>query len=153
MEETERRFDEYFHHQQAKLKTCLQLRCFEQDFRELQVNFEGHLRTLAEMICDGNTVARVDCLIKEAKLFGKLCETDLDRAEEVISCGQQLVQQAACPREMVQPKCDELSRIRQLVTERLSKRHELLLKSRELMDRVEKVRSFVVNIHLGSVFN
>lgn len=92
-------------------------------------------------ICDGNTVARVDCLIKEAKLFSKLCQTDLDRAEEVISCGMQLVQKAACPREVVQPKCDELSRIRNLINDRLNKRREILMKSRELMDRVEKVRN------------
>lgn len=91
-------------------------------------------------ICDGNTVARVDCLIKEAKLFHKLCETDLDRADEVISCGVQLIQKAACPRDIVQPKCDELSRIRCLITDRLHRRHETLKKSRELMDRVEKVR-------------
>lgn len=90
-------------------------------------------------ICDGNTVDRVDCLIKEAKLFSKLCQTDLERAEEVISCGWQLIQKAACPKEVVQPKCDELSRIRSLINDRLYKRHEILLKSRELMDRVEKV--------------
>lgn len=141
MEETERRFDEYWSHHLTKLKQCLELRCFEQEFRELQANFEGHLRTLAEMteICDGNTVARVDCLIKEAKLFHKLCQTDLDRAEEVHSCGVQLIQKAACPRDVVQPKCDELSRIRSLITERLNRRHDTLHKSRELMDRVEKV--------------
>lgn len=110
-------------------------------FSPFQSNFEGHLRTLSEMICDGNTVARVDCLIKEAKMFSKLVKTDLDRAEEVISCGRQLIQKAACPKEVVQPKCDELSRIMSLITDRLSKRHEILLKSRELMDRVEKVRS------------
>lgn len=38
MEETERRFDEYWSHHMVKLKQCLELRCFEQDFRELQVN-------------------------------------------------------------------------------------------------------------------
>lgn len=110
-----------------------------------QGNFESHLRTLSEMteICDGNTVARVDCLIKEAKLFHKLCETDLDRAEEVISCGMQLIQKAACPKDVVQPKCDELSRIRSLIVDRLNRRHETLLKSRELMDRVEKVRGII----------
>lgn len=110
----------------------------------MQNNFEGHLRTLSEMteICDGNTVDRVDCLIKEAKLFSKLCQTDLDRAEEVISCGWQLIQKAACPKEVVQPKCDELSRIRNLINDRLNKRHEILLRSRELMDRVEKANAW-----------
>lgn len=110
-------------------------------FSFVQCNFETHLRTLSEMteICDGNTVARVECLMKEAKLFRKLCETDLERAEEVISCGMQLIQKAACPRDVVQPKCDELSRIKNMITDRLSRRHDTLLKSRELMDRVEKV--------------
>lgn len=31
----------------------------------------------------GETVGRVDTLIKETKLFQKLCRTDIDRAEEV----------------------------------------------------------------------
>lgn len=46
----------------------------------------------------------------------------------------------ACPKEVVQPKCDELSRVCDMVTERLSRRLEILLKSRDLMERVEKVR-------------
>lgn len=54
--------------------------------------------------------------------------------------GQQLISVCgACPKEVVQPKCDELSRVCDIVTERLSKRLDTLLKSRELMERVEKV--------------
>lgn len=54
--------------------------------------------------------------------------------------GQQLISvRGACPREVVQPKCDELSRVCDIVTERLSRRLEILLKSRDLMERVEKV--------------
>lgn len=37
LEETERRFDEFWIAHQARLKQCLELRRFEQDFRELQV--------------------------------------------------------------------------------------------------------------------
>lgn len=48
----------------------------------------------------------------------------------------------ACPKEVVQPKCDELSRVCDMVTERLSRRLEILLKSRDLMERVEKVCSW-----------
>lgn len=40
----------------------------------------------------------------------------------------------------MQPKCDELSRVCDMVTERLSRRLEILLKSRDLMERVEKVQ-------------
>lgn len=54
--------------------------------------------------------------------------------------GQQLISvRGACPKEVVQPKCDELARVCDIVTERLSRRLETLLKSRDLMERVEKV--------------
>lgn len=54
--------------------------------------------------------------------------------------GQQLISvRGACPKEVVQPKCDELSRVCDIVTDRLSRRLEILLKSRDLMERVEKV--------------
>lgn len=50
----------------------------------------------------------------------------------------------ACPKEVVQPKCDELSRVCDIVSERLTRRLEMLLKCRDLMERVEKVRLFRV---------
>lgn len=117
----------------------------------------------------GETVERVDVLLKETKRFQKLCDIDIERAEEVVAIGelfcfrfthsnasikyaislilvddfsgQQLISvRGACPKEVVQPKCDELSRVCDMVTERLSRRLEILLKSRDLMERVEKVR-------------
>lgn len=42
LEETERRFDEFWGTHLARLKQCLELRRFEQDFRELQVNTTAH---------------------------------------------------------------------------------------------------------------
>lgn len=54
--------------------------------------------------------------------------------------GQHLISvRGACPKEVVQPKCDELSRVCDMVSERLSRRLEILAKSRDLMERVEKV--------------
>lgn len=38
LEETERRFDEFWEKHSIRLKQCLKLRQFEQDFRELQVH-------------------------------------------------------------------------------------------------------------------
>lgn len=45
----------------------------------------------------------------------------------------------ACPADVVQPKCDELARVCELAVERIAKRMDLLAKSRDLMERVEKV--------------
>lgn len=56
--------------------------------------------------------------------------------------GQQLIcVRGACPKEVVQPKCDELSRVCEIVTSRLSRRLDILMKSRDLMERVEKVHT------------
>jgi hypothetical protein len=41
LEETERRFDEFWNEHISKLKQNLELRRFEQEFRELQVRFFG----------------------------------------------------------------------------------------------------------------
>ncbi|XP_037046122.1 guanine nucleotide exchange factor DBS isoform X3 [Bradysia coprophila] len=143
LEETERRFDEFWNSHLTRLKQCLELRRFEQDFRELQTNFDSHLKTISEMTEIGDSVDRVDALIKETKTFHGLCESDIERAEEVLSIGQQLISvRGACPKEMVQPKCDELFRVCEIITERLMKRLENLTKNRDLMERVEKANSW-----------
>lgn len=36
----------------------------------------------------GETVERVDVLIKETKRFQKLCDVDIERAEEVVAIGE-----------------------------------------------------------------
>lgn len=106
----------------------------------MQTNFDSHLKIVSDMTEIGETVVRVDTLIRETKSFQKICDTDIERAEEVISTGQQLISaRGACPREVVQPKCDELTRVCDIVTDRLTKRVENLTKNRELMERVEKV--------------
>lgn len=58
-----------------------------------------------------------------------------------IVSGQLLIDTySTCPKDIVQPKCDELYRVCEVFTDRLAKRLETLLKARDLMERVEKVR-------------
>jgi hypothetical protein len=91
----------------------------------------------------GETVVRMDQLIKETKAFEKLCQSDIEKAEEVIAKGQLLIETySTCPKDIVQPKCDELCRICEVFTERLNKRTETLLKARDLMERVEKANQW-----------
>lgn len=69
--------------------------------------------------------------------------------------GQHLISiRGACPKEVVQPKCDELSRVCDIVTERISRRLEILLKSRDLMERVEKVKwvKFTNSFYLLNIY-
>ncbi|KAJ8926822.1 hypothetical protein NQ314_020670 [Rhamnusium bicolor] len=146
LEETEKTFDEFWQHHSTKLRHCLGLRRFEQDFRELQINFDSYLKTVSEMTEVGETVSRVDTLIKETNTFEKLCNVDIERAEEVVSSGQHLINiKNSCPLECVEPKCSELLRMRDLLLERLSRRMETLVKCRELMDKVEKANKWCAN--------
>ncbi|XP_017466709.1 PREDICTED: guanine nucleotide exchange factor DBS-like [Rhagoletis zephyria] len=146
LEETERRFDEFWRTHRNRLQQCLELRRFEQDFRELQTIFDAHLKCVAEMTEIGESVERVDTLMADTKHYQQLSQVDIERAGEVISAGQQLLGvRGVYPWEIVQPKCDELQRVCDIITERLCKRLEILTKNRELMERVEKANQWCAN--------
>ena len=94
----------------------------------------------------GETTARMDQLIKEAKAFEKMCQLDIEKAEEVIAKGQLIIESYSThSKDTVQPKCDELCRITEMFTERLIKRMETLLKARDLMQRVENANLWCAN--------
>ncbi|XP_030557055.1 guanine nucleotide exchange factor DBS isoform X2 [Drosophila novamexicana] len=146
LEETERRFDEFWRTHRNRLEQCLLLRMFEQDFRELQNIFDGHLKTVADMTEIGESVERVAKLVQDTETFCELIKTDIERAEKVIQAGQQLVgSRGVYPWEIVQPKCDELQRVCDIISMRLSKRLEILAKNSELMERVEKANQWCAN--------
>ncbi|EDW01429.1 GH21434 [Drosophila grimshawi] len=146
LEETERRFDEFWRTHRNRLEQCLLLRMFEHDFRELQNTFDGHLKTVADMTEIGESVDRVATLVLETEEFCTLIKIDLDRATEAIHAGQQLVgSRGVYPWEIVQPKCDELQRVCDIIRMRLSKRLEILAKNSELMERVEKANQWCAN--------
>lgn len=56
-----------------------------------QSNFDCHLKTISEMTEIGDSVDRVDTLLKETKTFHSLCESDIVRAEEVLSVGMYFI--------------------------------------------------------------
>jgi hypothetical protein len=67
-------------------------------------------------------------------------QSDIERAEELISSGQQLLHSRHyCALDCVQPKCSELQRICQLLSERLESRLNTLAKCRDLQERIDKV--------------
>lgn len=102
----------------------------------------------------GESVERVDSLINETKEFQTVCANDIDKAAEVIAAGQQLIgSRGVYPWEIVQPKCDELQRVCDIITERLQKRLDILNKNRELMERVEKVKIKICFQHFNVLIN
>lgn len=146
LEETERTFDDFWQQHSSKLRRCLELRRFEQDFRELQVNFNAHLKVVQDMTEIGETISRINNLFKEVTAFEKLCLVDIERAEEVVSSGQNLIQNKSFGSlQCVEPKCYELIRMRDTLQEKLQKRKELLKKSKEILELIEKANDWCSN--------
>lgn len=54
------------------------------------------MKIVAEMTEIGETVERVDALIKDTKRFQKMCDVDIERAEEVIAIGTQWIALIQC---------------------------------------------------------
>nr|XP_015837407.1 PREDICTED: guanine nucleotide exchange factor DBS isoform X1 [Tribolium castaneum]XP_015837728.1 PREDICTED: guanine nucleotide exchange factor DBS isoform X1 [Tribolium castaneum]XP_015837982.1 PREDICTED: guanine nucleotide exchange factor DBS isoform X1 [Tribolium castaneum] len=139
LEETERTFDDFWQQHSTKLRHCLELRRFEQDFRELQINFNSHLKVVNEMTEVGESINRIDSLIKELIAFEKLCLVDIERAEEVVSSGQSLIQNKVFyPLQCIEPKCCELITMRDTLVEKLNKRKETLAISKEVIEQIDK---------------
>ncbi|KAK0078018.1 hypothetical protein PV325_003154 [Microctonus aethiopoides] len=139
LEETERTFDLFWSHHSSRLRHCLALRQFEQDFRELQATLDLHLKTVDDMTEVGETQIRVDQLVRDTTSFQRICRGDIDRAEEVIAAGQQLLNgRHQCPTDVVEPKCAELQRVCSILSQRLERRLHTLTKCRELMERIDK---------------
>ncbi|KAJ8670670.1 hypothetical protein QAD02_001929 [Eretmocerus hayati] len=143
LEETERTFDLFWSHHSSRLRHCLALRQFEQDFRELQIGLDQHLKSLDEMTEVGETQLRVEQLLRDTSAFQRICRRDVDRAEEVINAGQQLLSgRHQCPTEVVEPKCAELQRVCTILNQRLERRLHTLTKCRELMEHIEKANAW-----------
>ncbi|XP_043285337.1 guanine nucleotide exchange factor DBS-like isoform X3 [Venturia canescens] len=143
LEETERTFDLFWSHHSSRLRHCLALRQFEQDFRELQTSLDHHLKRVEEMTEVGETHSRVEQLLRDTSAFQRICRGDIDRAEEVITAGQQLLSgRHQCPTEVVEPKCAELQRVCTILSQRLERRLHTLTKCRELMERIDKANTW-----------
>lgn len=143
LEETEKTFDDFWEKHSRKLQHCLELRKFEQNFRELRVNFDSHLKIVTEMTSTADNAHQLETLVKETREFEVFCLADIEKAEEVITSGRNLLTiKNSCPLECVEPKCNELIRMRELLLEKLEERMNNLMKCKEFIEKVEKANKW-----------
>jgi pleckstrin homology domain-containing family G member 4 len=104
-----------------------------------QSKFDSYLKVLNEMTEIGDTVVRIDQLLQETELFKQSCDEDVQRAYEVVETGKRIVQNhdRGSSKDIVEPKCNELSRMIDMFNEKISKRSEALSNAHRLMERVE----------------
>ncbi|CAL8238625.1 unnamed protein product, partial [Lota lota] len=142
LDETEKAFDGFWERHRTKLEQCLQLRHFEQRFREVRAQLDVLWDRLSEFSEVSISPAHADHVLRE--LIGheeKACEV-LDRARSLAVDGAVLIDSDHYAEDCIRPKVSELRGFLEKVSSTLRSKRSLLLRAMELHTRLEKVPPF-----------
>ncbi|NWZ78524.1 MCF2L factor, partial [Poecile atricapillus] len=138
LDETEKAFDQFWTKHHLKLEQCLQLRHFEHDFREVKLALDNLMETQAGFVDIGDSVTRVENLLKEQKHLEEKGQEPLEKAQSLALHGEQLIQNNHYAVDSIRPKCVELRRICDDFTNETKKKYDILGKSLELHKQLDK---------------
>ncbi|XP_075875709.1 guanine nucleotide exchange factor DBS isoform X8 [Nelusetta ayraudi] len=142
LDETENAFEQFWSKHQLKLEQCLQLRHFEQDFREVKVSLDGLTEDLSNLSNVGDCVARVEHLLKELKSLEEKAQATLEKAQLHALHGEQLIQSNHYAVDSIRPKCVELRRVCDDFSNGAKKKTDVLSKSLALHVGIDKVNQW-----------
>ncbi|KAM6385502.1 guanine nucleotide exchange factor DBS isoform 1-T1 [Alca torda] len=138
LHETETAFDEFWIKHQQKLEQCLHLRNFEQNFREVKAALDIVCERLSAFTVVGNSCSHVEHILKDLANFEeKSCET-IAKARMLASEGDAFIQSNHYAVDSIIPKCSELHHLCDAFATETERRRNLLNKSLELHDLLEK---------------
>ncbi|XP_036371660.1 guanine nucleotide exchange factor DBS isoform X3 [Megalops cyprinoides] len=139
LDETENAFEQFWSKHQLKLEQCLQLRHFEQDFREVKVSLDSLMESQAAFSDIGDCVGRIEQLLRELKALEEKAQESLEKAQLHALHGDQLIQSNHYAVDSIRPKCVELRRICDDFTNGAKKKYDILTKSHEIHKGIDKV--------------
>ncbi|XP_041420733.1 guanine nucleotide exchange factor DBS-like isoform X4 [Xenopus laevis] len=142
LDETEKAFGHFWSRHQLKLEQCLQMRHFEHDFRELKLTLDGLMEIQAAFADIGDSVSRVEYLLKELKKLEEKGQGMLEKAQLHALHGDQLIQNNHYAVDSIRPKCIELRRICDDFTNETKKKYDILAKSLELHQQLDKANKW-----------
>ncbi|KAJ0032734.1 hypothetical protein NQD34_002815 [Periophthalmus magnuspinnatus] len=142
LDETENAFEQFWCKHHLKLEQCLQLRHFEQDFREVKVSLDSLLVSLSELPDTGDCVARVEQLLKELKALEEKAQVSLEKAQLHAQHGDQLIQSDHYAVDSIRPKCVELRRVCDDFSNENQRKQEVLTKSLQILQGIDKVNQW-----------
>ncbi|XP_077435253.1 guanine nucleotide exchange factor DBS isoform X2 [Vanacampus margaritifer] len=132
LDETERAFDEFWGKHRAKLEQCLQLRHFEDNYKEVRLLLDQLSEKLATFNEVGISHVHADHILSDLATYEeRVCEA-VDRALALAGEGDDLIQKAHYAQDSIVPKSSELRTLCQELSDNLKAKKELLLKAREL---------------------
>uniref|UniRef100_A0A8C4EGC9 MCF.2 cell line derived transforming sequence-like 2 n=1 Tax=Dicentrarchus labrax TaxID=13489 RepID=A0A8C4EGC9_DICLA len=136
LDETENAFEQFWCKHHLKLEQCLQLRHFEQDFREVKVSLDSLMDSLTGLSDIGDCVARVEQLLTELKTLGE--KAQVKKAQLHALHGDQLIQSNHYAVDSIRPKCVELRRVCDDFSNEAKKKMDILSKSLQIHMGIDK---------------
>ncbi|XP_056356189.1 guanine nucleotide exchange factor DBS isoform X2 [Oenanthe melanoleuca] len=138
LHETETAFDEFWIKHQQKLEQCLRLRNFEQDFREVKAALDLVSERLSAFSDVGNSRSHVEHILKDLANFEEKSHETVAKARMLASERDAFIQSNHYAVDSIIPKCSELHHLCDAFTSETERRRNLLNKSLELHDLLEK---------------
>ncbi|XP_062371072.1 guanine nucleotide exchange factor DBS isoform X6 [Cinclus cinclus] len=138
LHETETAFDEFWIKHQQKLEHCLRLRNFEQDFREVKAALDIVSERLSAFTDVGNSRSHVEHILKDLANFEEKSHETVAKARMLASERDAFIQINHYAVDSIIPKCSELHHLCDAFTTETERRRNLLNKSLELHDLLEK---------------
>ncbi|KAM9333911.1 guanine nucleotide exchange factor DBS [Symphorus nematophorus] len=138
LDETETAFDDFWERHRTKLEQCLQLRHFEQHFREVRAQLDVTSERLSGFSEVSVSPAHAEHVLRE--LGGhedKACDV-LDRALSLAGEGDRLIENSHYAEDSIRPKCSELRAVSEEISSTLRSKKSLLLRAMELHHALEK---------------
>nr|XP_046248533.1 guanine nucleotide exchange factor DBS isoform X2 [Scatophagus argus] len=142
LDETENAFEQFWCKHHLKLEQCLQLRHFEQDFREVKVSLDSLMDSLTSLSDIGDCVARVEQMLKELKTLEEKAQPTIEKAQLHALHGDQLIQSNHYAVDSIRPKCVELRRVCDDFSNEAKKKTDILSKSLQIHVGIDKVNQW-----------
>uniref|UniRef100_G1PVW7 MCF.2 cell line derived transforming sequence-like 2 n=1 Tax=Myotis lucifugus TaxID=59463 RepID=G1PVW7_MYOLU len=139
LDDTEKAFSRFWSKHHLKLSQCLQLQHFEHNFCEVKLALDNLLAEQAEFTDIGDSVMRVERLLKEHKKLEGKGQESLEKAQLLATIGDQLIQSHHYAADSIRPKCVELRHLCDDFFNENKKKHDILEKSLELHRQLDKV--------------
>lgn len=138
LDETETAFDDFWERHRTKLEQCLQLRHFEQHFREVRAQLDVTYERLSGFSEVSISPAHAEHVLRE--LSGhedKACEV-VERALSLACEGDRLIGNSHYAEDSIQPKCCELRAVCDDISATLRRKKGFLLRAMELHRALEQ---------------
>ncbi|XP_056590277.1 guanine nucleotide exchange factor DBS isoform X4 [Triplophysa dalaica] len=139
LDETENAFEQFWSRHHLKLEQCLQLRHFEQDFKEVKVSLDSLMEALLGLSDTADCVTRVENLLGDLKTLEDKAQECLEKAQLHAQHGDQLIQSNHYAVDSIRPKCVELRRICDDFSNEARKKQDILTKSLDIHKRIDEV--------------